>query len=69
MVGQGVYSGREVAGPSLAYAAPTTGAQLGRALRKLPVDTCQKPSRWWKEKVSDFGRRRCLYKGGDVRTS
>lgn len=44
MVGQGVYSGREAAGPSLAYAAPTTGAQFGRALRKLPVGTCQKPS-------------------------
>lgn len=58
---QDFYSGREC------WA--TTEAQLGRALRKLPVTTCQQPSRWWNEKVSDFGQRRCLYKGRAVRTS
>lgn len=33
-----------------------SSAQSGRALRKLPVATCQQPSRRWKEKVSDLVR-------------
>lgn len=45
---QDFYSGREWGA--------TTEAQSGRALRKLPVATCQQPSRRWKEKVSDLVR-------------